>query len=158
LIIWLIFFLFLQTKPSFPLCLPVPEFIDHVFAKTSLKRSFLMTKNERFRLVFVKTGSINSGTGPSWTFATSDFVSAVSEGYLDYCWILKSLSGPKIYKFLTLCGNQLIKVWWHYVTQPTHYRLSHADPFSANLSVYHSCLCLCSFCFLGKIFQQLNLE
>jgi hypothetical protein len=41
----------------------VPEFIDPVFVKTSPKRSFSMTKNERFRLVFVKTGSINSGTG-----------------------------------------------------------------------------------------------
>jgi hypothetical protein len=39
---------------------PVPEFIDPVFAKTSLKRS--ITENERFGLVFVKTGSINSGT------------------------------------------------------------------------------------------------
>jgi hypothetical protein len=42
----------------------VPEFIDPVFAKTSPKRSFLVIENERFRLVFAKTGSINSGTGP----------------------------------------------------------------------------------------------
>ncbi len=42
---------------------PVPEVIDPVFAKTSQKRSFCMTENERFGLVFVKTGSINSGTG-----------------------------------------------------------------------------------------------
>jgi hypothetical protein len=41
----------------------VPEIIDPVFAKTSPKRSFCITENERFRLVFVKTGSINSGTG-----------------------------------------------------------------------------------------------
>ncbi len=41
---------------------PVPEFIDPAFAKTSPKRSFSLTENERFRLVFVKTGSINSGT------------------------------------------------------------------------------------------------
>ncbi len=41
----------------------VPEFIDPVFAKTSPKRSFRMTENERIGLVFVKTGSINSGTG-----------------------------------------------------------------------------------------------
>jgi hypothetical protein len=41
----------------------VPEFIDPVFAKTSPKRSFSMTKNERFGLVLTKTGSINSGTG-----------------------------------------------------------------------------------------------
>jgi hypothetical protein len=32
------------------------------FAKTSLKRSFSMTENERFGFVFAKTGSINSGT------------------------------------------------------------------------------------------------
>ncbi len=32
--------------------IPVPEFIDPVFAKTSLKRSFSMTENERFGLVF----------------------------------------------------------------------------------------------------------
>jgi hypothetical protein len=41
----------------------VPEIIDPVFAKTSPKRSFCMTENERFGLVFGKTGSINSGTG-----------------------------------------------------------------------------------------------
>ncbi len=41
----------------------VPEFKDPVFAKTSPKRSFSMTENERFGLVFRKTGSINSGTG-----------------------------------------------------------------------------------------------
>jgi hypothetical protein len=40
----------------------VPEIIDPVFVKTSQKRSFSMTENERFVLVFVKTGSINSGT------------------------------------------------------------------------------------------------
>ncbi len=41
----------------------VPEIIDPVFAKTSPKRSFCMTENESFGLVFVKTGSINSGIG-----------------------------------------------------------------------------------------------
>jgi hypothetical protein len=41
----------------------VPEFIDRVFGKTSPIRSFCMTENERFGLVFPKTGSINSGTG-----------------------------------------------------------------------------------------------
>jgi hypothetical protein len=43
--------------------LSVPEIIDPVFTKTSPKRSFCMTENERFGLVFTKTGSINSGTG-----------------------------------------------------------------------------------------------
>jgi hypothetical protein len=40
----------------------VPEIIDHVFAKTSQYARFLLSENERFGLVFVKTGSINSGT------------------------------------------------------------------------------------------------
>jgi hypothetical protein len=41
---------------------PVPEIIDPVFAKTSQNARFLLSENERFGLVFVKTGSINSGT------------------------------------------------------------------------------------------------
>ncbi len=41
----------------------VPEIIDPVFAKTSQNARFLLSENERFGLVFVKTGSINSGTG-----------------------------------------------------------------------------------------------
>jgi hypothetical protein len=44
--------------------IPVPEFIDPVFVKTSPKRSFSMTENEQFGLVFAKTGSIISGTDP----------------------------------------------------------------------------------------------
>jgi hypothetical protein len=40
----------------------VPEIIDPVLAKTSPKRSFCKTENERFGLIFAKTGSINSGT------------------------------------------------------------------------------------------------
>ncbi len=43
--------------------IPVPEIIDPVFAKTSQNARFLLSENERFGLVFVKTGSINSGTG-----------------------------------------------------------------------------------------------
>ncbi len=39
----------------------MPECIDLVFAKTSPERSFSITENERFGLVFAKTGSINSG-------------------------------------------------------------------------------------------------
>jgi hypothetical protein len=35
---------------------------DPVFAKTSPRRSFSVIENERFGLVFAKTGSINSGT------------------------------------------------------------------------------------------------
>ncbi len=41
----------------------MPEIIDRVFAKTSQNARFLLSENERFGLVFVKTGSINSGTG-----------------------------------------------------------------------------------------------
>jgi hypothetical protein len=41
----------------------MPEFIDPVFAKTSPKRSFSLVEIERFGLVFMKTGSINLGTG-----------------------------------------------------------------------------------------------
>ncbi len=45
---------------------PVPEIIDPVFAKTSQYARFLLSENERFGLVFVKTGSINSGTGDAY--------------------------------------------------------------------------------------------
>ncbi len=40
----------------------MPEIIAPVFAKTSQNARFLLSENERFGLVFVKTGSINSGT------------------------------------------------------------------------------------------------
>jgi hypothetical protein len=40
----------------------VPEIIDPVFTKTSQNARILLSENERFGLVFVKTGSINSGT------------------------------------------------------------------------------------------------
>jgi hypothetical protein len=42
---------------------PVPEFLDPVVLKTSPKCSFSVIENERFGLVFAKTGSINSATG-----------------------------------------------------------------------------------------------
>ncbi len=41
----------------------MPEIIDPVFAKTSQNARFLLNENERFGIVFMKTGSINSGTG-----------------------------------------------------------------------------------------------
>jgi hypothetical protein len=47
---------------------PVPEIIDPVFAKTSQYARFLLSENESFGLVFVKTGSINSGTDPDETY------------------------------------------------------------------------------------------
>ncbi len=64
-------------------CNPVPEIIDPVFAKTSQNARFLLSENERFGLVFVKTGSINSGTGHngSWKLFS---VSAIREA----CWHL----------------------------------------------------------------------
>ncbi len=40
----------------------MPEFIDPVFTKTSPKCSFSVKGNERFGLVFAKSGSINSGS------------------------------------------------------------------------------------------------
>ncbi len=51
---------------------PVPEFIAPVFAKTSPKRSFSMSENERFGLVFAKSGSINSGTAGVQTIPDAD--------------------------------------------------------------------------------------
>jgi hypothetical protein len=42
----------LSVRPS-----TVPEIINPVFTKTSPKRSFCMTENERFGLVFVNTGA-----------------------------------------------------------------------------------------------------
>ncbi len=42
--------------------MPVPEFIDPVFTKTSPKRSFSLNRKRAFWLVFAKTGSIISGT------------------------------------------------------------------------------------------------
>jgi hypothetical protein len=41
---------------------PVTEFIDPAFTKTSAKRSVSVIENERFGIVFARTGSINSGT------------------------------------------------------------------------------------------------
>jgi hypothetical protein len=48
--------------PVPPTSNPVPEIIDPVFTKTSQNARFLLSENERFGLVFVKTGSISSGT------------------------------------------------------------------------------------------------
>jgi hypothetical protein len=57
----------------------VPEFIDPVFAKTSPKRSFSVIENERFGLVFAKTGSIISGTEE---LDARDFVDSFDHGYM----------------------------------------------------------------------------
>ncbi len=42
---------------------PVPEFIDPRISEKKPKRSYSVIENERFGLVFTKTGSIISGTG-----------------------------------------------------------------------------------------------
>ncbi len=57
----------------------MPEIIDPVFAKTSPKRSVCMSENERFGLVSVKTGSINSGTGhfSAWVCLCSFFITCL---------------------------------------------------------------------------------
>ncbi len=50
--------------------IPLPEFIDPVFTKTSPKRSSSLNRKRAFWLVFAKTGSIISGTcykpGDQW--------------------------------------------------------------------------------------------
>ncbi len=54
---------FLHKSEAYGQVTSVPEIIDPVFAKTSQNARFLLSENERFGLVFVKTGFINSGTG-----------------------------------------------------------------------------------------------
>jgi hypothetical protein len=54
-----------------------PEFIDPVFAKTSPKRLFSVIINERFSLVFAKTGSINLGTGQRMVKAGFGYVAKI---------------------------------------------------------------------------------
>jgi hypothetical protein len=71
------------------LFIPVPEIIDPVFAKTSQNARFLLSENERFGLVFVKSGSINSGTGEYLNqnhviFPQSMWHLSVSETYILY--------------------------------------------------------------------------
>jgi hypothetical protein len=60
-------------------CKPVPEIIDPVFAKTSQNARFLLSENERFGLVFVKTGSINSGTGLQLDFTAHGLMESLLE-------------------------------------------------------------------------------
>jgi hypothetical protein len=65
----------------------VPEIMDPVFAKTSQNARFLLSENERFGLVFVKTGSINSGIGHH---ATSSYVP--QRIILLHCRFIKNIS------------------------------------------------------------------
>ncbi len=81
-------------------CIPVPEIIDPVFAKTSQNARFLLSKNERFGLVFVKTGSINSGTVVEgwkysielWTFAVKSSCSNRVKHYHNLSIFLHTIS------------------------------------------------------------------
>ncbi len=62
----------------------VPEIIDPVFAKTSQNARFLLSENERFGLVFVKTGSINSGTGKGRFVLASQFTPPHSPDWAEF--------------------------------------------------------------------------
>jgi hypothetical protein len=62
----------------------VPEIIDPVFAKTRQNARFLLSENERFGLVFVKTGSINSGTD------VGQVVRTVSQIFFCHCKLTRS--------------------------------------------------------------------
>jgi hypothetical protein len=62
----------------------VPEIKDLVFAKTSPKRSFSMTENERFGLIFANTGSINSGTGGNFNTSESFVRNLYKIQYFDF--------------------------------------------------------------------------
>ncbi len=61
----------------------MPEIIDPVFAKTSQNARFLLSENERFGLVFVKTGSINSGTEEIGLLTRSTHKNYISLGRID---------------------------------------------------------------------------
>ncbi len=85
--------------------IPVPEFIDPVFVKTISKRSFsVIQKNERFGLVFVETGSINSGTEIQKTFRKTAYTvrarPSLAAGFrykIQYSmviWVLRKLYRP----------------------------------------------------------------
>ncbi len=74
----------------------VPEFIDPVFANTSPKRSFSLTENKHFGLVFVKTGSIIQARsdlafnpipgGPIGTIGPSFFKGHSPKKFLNVIW------------------------------------------------------------------------
>jgi hypothetical protein len=92
----------------------VHEFIDPIFAKTSPKRSFSMTENERFGLVFAKTGSINSGTGVYSNYHAI-YICRLKENGRSVVHIVKAMhhcifsSGPCVVLDERSLGNP---VWW----------------------------------------------
>jgi hypothetical protein len=69
----------------------VPEIIHPVFAKTSQNARFLLSENERFGLVFVKTGSINSGTGDHSEYLR--ILLKLTVVYFSTCYLLCALIG-----------------------------------------------------------------
>jgi hypothetical protein len=53
---------------------PVPEFIDPVFTRKKIPtRSFSVIQNERFGIVFAKTGFIISGTGSVFSILVTTY-------------------------------------------------------------------------------------
>ncbi len=82
----------------------VPEIIDPVFAKTSQNARFLLSENERFGLVFVKTGSINSGTGVLGLFSRKRGSINLGTRFIDTL--------LRLHKSYIFCTFR--KIWLHY--------------------------------------------
>jgi hypothetical protein len=94
-------------------CRSVPEIIDPVFAKTSQNARFLLSENERFGLVFVKTGSINSGTGLHVMKAVKEHAVTVSSGYCDVALVLHPYAITKISTVEPgWCSSRLMLSFW----------------------------------------------
>jgi hypothetical protein len=114
--------------------IPVPEFIDPVFRKTSPKRSFSVMQNERIGLVFPKTWSINSDTGHfSTIFRKKDFREEKRKKPLTFLHLIN--------KFLQCCGSgnffipdprSMLK------TIPESRSVSASESTSKNLSIFSS--------------------
>jgi hypothetical protein len=69
---------------------------------------------------------------PAWSqldiSVSSDLVFAVSEGnQFNYCWIIKLLKVPRIFKLLILCGNQLISPLDAFVFVPIREKFPRAE-------------------------------
>ncbi len=89
----------------------VPEFIDPVFTKTSPKRSFSLNRKRAFWLVFVKTGSIISGTGflVSKAYIMGGGFHTVLVQYLNYYNIL---SVQHMFAANRICISHNVVVMW----------------------------------------------
>ncbi len=81
-----------------------PNLQTRVFVKTSPKRSYSVIENERFELVFAKTGSIISGTG---YFVIVRVICTLYNvhctWYSTYCTIEYDL----LFLFITICTMQV---------------------------------------------------